>query len=159
VLDTGGTTAIEFDVNDGSFAASLSSIAGATLPASGTYYLQVRVTSTSSMRPYHLYVKVQSGAPTAETGPNNLADSGQPLAVSGWVSGAIAPAADNDVLPCPSTLATRCTRCPGRKTPSAEVPVPQRKHYFRGVHQNPGDCIVQAPKRCSSRTQPDCRGA
>jgi hypothetical protein len=49
--------------------------------------------------------------------------------------------------------------CPGRKMPSAEVPVPQREYYFRGMHQNPGDCIVQAPKRYASRTRPDWRGS
>lgn len=37
LFDTDGTTIIEVDVNDGSFAASSSSIAGATLPATGTY--------------------------------------------------------------------------------------------------------------------------
>jgi subtilisin-like proprotein convertase family protein len=99
LFDTDGTTIIEVDVNDGSFAASSSSIAGATLPANGTYYLQVRATSaTSSMRPYHLYFKLQSGAPTPETEPNNLADGGQPLPPSAWVSGAINPAGDNDVF-------------------------------------------------------------
>jgi subtilisin-like proprotein convertase family protein len=99
LFDTDGTTIIEVDVNDGSFAASSSSIAGATLPASGTYYLQVRTTSaTSSMRPYNLYFKLQSGAPTAETEPNNLGVGGQPLPSSGWVTGTISPAADNDVF-------------------------------------------------------------
>ncbi len=98
LFDTDGTTIIEVDVNDGSFAASSSSIAGATLPANGTYYLQVRATSaTSSMRPYHLYLKVQSGMPVAETEPNDLALGGQPLPPGGWVSGVINPAGDNDV--------------------------------------------------------------
>lgn len=97
LFDADGTTIIEVDVNDGSFAASSSSIAGATLPANGTYYLQVRATSAvSSMRPYHLYFQLRSGSPTAETEPNNLADGGEPLPPSGWVSGAIDPAGDND---------------------------------------------------------------
>lgn len=99
LFGTDGTTVIEVDVNDGSFAPSSSSIAGATLPASGTYYLQVRATSaTSSMRPYHLYLKVWGGAPLPETEPNDLGVGGQPIPGLGWVSGVIDPAGDNDVF-------------------------------------------------------------
>ncbi|MBK8988770.1 MAG: proprotein convertase P-domain-containing protein [Chloroflexi bacterium] len=99
LFDTDGTTVIEVDVNDGSFAASSSSIAGATLPAAGTYYLQVRsTTATTTMRPYDLYFQLRSGSPVAETEPNNASDGGQALPPSGWVSGVIDPAADNDVF-------------------------------------------------------------
>lgn len=48
------------------------------------------------MRPYHLYFQLRSGSPTAETEPNNLTDGGQPLPPSGWASGVIDPAGDND---------------------------------------------------------------
>ncbi|HRQ40767.1 MAG TPA: proprotein convertase P-domain-containing protein [Chloroflexota bacterium] len=99
IYDTDGTTILETDVNDGSFAASSSSIAGLTLPSNGTYYIRVRSTSaTATMRPYDLYFQLQSGTPVAETEPNNAADGGQPLPASGWVTGTINPAADNDVF-------------------------------------------------------------
>jgi hypothetical protein len=54
---------IEFDDNDGSFGSSSSTIAGATLPAAGTYYLQVRhFSATSPLRPYNLYPAAQRHA-------------------------------------------------------------------------------------------------
>ncbi len=99
LFSTDGITVIEEDINDGSFGAFSSSIAGATLPAPGTYYLRVQHSSpTNQLRPYFLYLKVQSGAPTPETEPNLLGSGGQPLPVSGWVSGVIDPAADHDAF-------------------------------------------------------------
>ncbi|MBX3059499.1 MAG: proprotein convertase P-domain-containing protein [Anaerolineae bacterium] len=99
VFDTDGVTLIEFDDDDGTFGGLSSSIAGATLPVAGTYYLEVKhFSATSQLRPYDLYFQLQSGAPTPETEPNNLADGGQPLPASGWVTGTINPAADNDVF-------------------------------------------------------------
>ncbi|MBE2201341.1 MAG: immune inhibitor A [Anaerolinea sp.] len=99
LIDTDGVTILETDVNDGSFAASSSSIAGTTLPAAGTYYIRVRATSTTAtMRPYDLYFQLQSGSPVAETEPNDISAGGQALPPSGWVSGAIDPAGDNDVF-------------------------------------------------------------
>ncbi len=97
LLAPDGTTVIEEDDNDGSFGASSSSIAGATAPASGTYFLRVRgFAATTTIRPYELYVQVRGGAPTAETEPNNTTDGGQPLPASQWVSGLISAATDND---------------------------------------------------------------
>jgi subtilisin-like proprotein convertase family protein len=101
LLDADGVTIIETDVDDGSFAASSSSIAGAVLPANGIYFLLVRSTSNTvgaEMRPYDLYFQLRRGVPTAEVEPNGLADGGQPLPFGGWVSGAINPALDNDVF-------------------------------------------------------------
>lgn len=99
IYDVDGTTILETDVNDGSFGASSSSIAGLTLPSNGTYYIRVRSTSaTATIRPYDLYFQLQSGSPVAETEPNNTTDGGQPLPASGWVTGTINPAADNDVF-------------------------------------------------------------
>lgn len=89
VLDyTGGL--IEKDDNDGSFGANSSSIAGAELRYTGTYYLEVQhIAANTQIRPYTLYVKVQSGAPVPEVEPNSDANSANSLPDSGWVSGSI----------------------------------------------------------------------
>lgn len=97
LLSTDGVTILETDLNDGSFNASSSTIAGLALPASGTYYLRVTHNVTiSTIRPYALYLQVQNGAPTAEVEANNDPANANPLPVNGWVSGAIDPAADVD---------------------------------------------------------------
>ena len=97
LLGTDGTTVLEADLNDGSFNASSSSIAGATLPATGTFFLRVRHnTATGTIRPYHLHVRVQSGAPVAEVEANNTPATATPLPASGWVSGSVDPVADAD---------------------------------------------------------------
>jgi subtilisin-like proprotein convertase family protein len=89
-----GTTVIEFDDDNGSFAGLSSSIAGATIPSAGTYFLRVDdfTAGTTSERPYELYIRVQSGAPTLETEPNNSPATANPLPAGGWVSGARDPA-------------------------------------------------------------------
>src|SRR5947207_10798584 len=57
LLGTDGTTVIETDLNDGTFNASSSSIAGALIPSSGTFFLRVRHnTATGTIRPYDLYL-------------------------------------------------------------------------------------------------------
>ncbi len=97
LFGTDGTTVIEFDNDDGSFGTTSSSIAGATLPASGTYFLQVRHNSaTSQLRPYRLHLRVQSGVPTPETEPNDTQATANPLPPSGWMSGETSSAADLD---------------------------------------------------------------
>ncbi|MFZ2487499.1 MAG: proprotein convertase P-domain-containing protein, partial [Anaerolineae bacterium] len=89
-----GTTVIESDNDDGSFSATASTIAGATLPSAGTYYLQVRHNSaTSQLRPYYLYLRVQSGSPTPESESNDTPAAANALPANGWVSGARDPAA------------------------------------------------------------------
>ncbi|MCB0201790.1 MAG: pre-peptidase C-terminal domain-containing protein, partial [Anaerolineae bacterium] len=88
-----GTTVIEFDEDDGSFGSLSSSIAGATLPADGTYYLAVNhFSATAQLRPYHLHLRVQSGSPVPETEPNDTPATANPLPPSGWVSGTRNPA-------------------------------------------------------------------
>ncbi len=90
-----GTTVIESDDNDGSYGASASTIAGATLPSAGTYYLRVKnFSATSQLRPYELWVRLQSGAesPVPETEPNDTPATANPLPGNGWVSGARNPA-------------------------------------------------------------------
>jgi subtilisin-like proprotein convertase family protein len=62
LLASDGATVIETDNNDGSLGPQSSTIAGATIPAAGTYYL--RVDSPQANVPvveYELYLDVQSG--------------------------------------------------------------------------------------------------
>lgn len=97
LLASDGTTVIELDNDDGSFGASSSSIAGATVPAAGTYFLRVRYQSSTTLtiHPYRLHLQVRSGAPVAETEPNDTFP-GQPLPASGWVSGSTSATTDVD---------------------------------------------------------------
>jgi subtilisin-like proprotein convertase family protein len=90
LLNTDGTTVIENDPNDGTFNASSSSIAGALIPATGTYFLRVRHNvATSTIRPYDLHFNRLSGSPVAEVESNNTPATANPLPASGWVSGTI----------------------------------------------------------------------
>ena len=94
VFASDGTTLIEFDDDDGSLANLSPTIAGATLPTAGTYYLQVKhFDDTNSIRPYFLHVELQSGAPTPEVEPNDTPGTANPLPANGWVSGTRNPAA------------------------------------------------------------------
>jgi hypothetical protein len=88
-----GTTLIEFDDDDGTFGTLSSTIAGATIPVSGTYYLEVKhFSATSQLRNYDLYLKVQTGSPTAEVEANDTPATANAMPGSGWVSGARNPA-------------------------------------------------------------------
>ncbi len=94
---TDGSTLIETDLNDGTFGASSSSIAGASIPSAGTYFLEVRGgTATAQIRPYDLHVQLRSGAPVAEVEPNDTTVTATPLPASGWVSGARGTTTDAD---------------------------------------------------------------
>ena len=77
LIASDGTTEIEFDDDDGSFGSLASSIAGATLPGSGTFYLRVNhfTTATGQLRPYYLYLRLQSGSPTHENEPKDTPDT------------------------------------------------------------------------------------
>lgn len=90
-----GATVIEFDDDNGTYAALSPSIAGATLPTTGTYYIKVSdfTAGTTSERGYDLYFRLQSGAPTAEAEPNDTPATATPLPANGWVSGVRNPAA------------------------------------------------------------------
>src|SRR6185295_4691421 len=81
LLASDGTTVIEFDDDNGSFAGLSSSIAGATIPTTGTYYLKINdfTAGTASERPYELYLRLQSGAPTPEIEGNNTPATANPL--------------------------------------------------------------------------------
>src|SRR5690606_7962581 len=96
ILDTDGTTTLEFDDDNGVLGGLSSSIAGLTIPANGTYYIRVNhFSATNQLRPYDLYVQVQSGSPVAETEPND-SQPGELLPVSGWVSGSTSSTTDAD---------------------------------------------------------------
>ena len=94
VIASDGTTVLETDLDDGTFGATSSSIAGTLIPSPGTYYLRVRENTTATIRPYHLHFQLQSGAPVPETEPNDAAP--QPLPASGWVSGSTSAVSDVD---------------------------------------------------------------
>lgn len=89
-----GTTVIEFDDDNGSFGTLSSSIAGATIPTTGTYYIKVNDFDVDDHeRGYDLYVKVQTGSPTAEAESNDTPATANTVPASGWISGSRNPAA------------------------------------------------------------------
>jgi MYXO-CTERM domain-containing protein len=95
LLRADGATVVEEDDDNGSFGVLGSAIAGATLPATETYYVRVgHFDATAQIRPYHLHVQRRSGAPAAETEPNDVTP--QPLA-GGWVAGATDSTTDVDL--------------------------------------------------------------
>jgi hypothetical protein len=85
LLGSDGTTAIERDDNDGRLNGS-SGIAGARIPTSGTYYLEVSSKLTQTIRPYDLWLDVRSGSPVQEAEPNDTEDTATPIG-DGVVSG------------------------------------------------------------------------
>jgi len=95
LLASDGTTLIEFDDDNGSFAGLSSSIAGATIPTAGTYFLQVNdfTAGTTSERPYELHFRIQTGTPTPEVEANDTPATANVLPAGGWVSGTRNPAA------------------------------------------------------------------
>ena len=92
LLAANGTTEIEVDDDDGTLGPLSPSIAGAHVPAAGTYYLKVENASSvaSGIGAYDLYLDVRSGTPTPDVEP------GGTLPSSRWVSGFIADAFDSD---------------------------------------------------------------
>ncbi len=98
LLASDGTTVIEFDDDNGTFAGLSSSIAGATIPTTGTYFIKVNdfTAGTASERSYDLYLKVQSGSPTPEVEGNDTPAAANVLPNSGWVSGARNTAASTE---------------------------------------------------------------
>jgi uncharacterized repeat protein (TIGR01451 family) len=95
LLASDGTTLIEFDDDNGAFAGLSSTVAGATIPTTGTYFLKLNdfTAGTASERPYELHLRVQSGSPTPEVESNDSPGTANPLPANGWVSGARNPAA------------------------------------------------------------------
>lgn len=95
LIGTDGTTIIETDLDDGSFATTASNIAGRTVPSSGIYYLRVTgSTATTQIRPYDLYVQVQATAPGPEVEPNDSTATATPLNSARHMTGAISSATD-----------------------------------------------------------------
>jgi len=94
LLDVDGATLIEFDDDNGSFAGFSSSMAGATIPVAGTYYLKVNdfTAGTTSERSYEMHFRLQSGTPTDEVEANDTPATANPLAASGWMTGTRNPA-------------------------------------------------------------------
>ncbi|NUP13594.1 MAG: hypothetical protein HOW73_46760, partial [Polyangiaceae bacterium] len=99
LIASDGTTIIETDDNDGVLSTTSSSIAGATIPAAGTYYVRVRHSSAATqMRPYDLHFRLRSGAANAEVEPNDATATPQTLPAGGdWISGSLTSATDVDV--------------------------------------------------------------
>ncbi len=96
LIASDGSTILESDADNGTFGSTSSSIAGTVIPATGTYYIRVKHASAATqLRPYDLYVQVQSGSPVAETEPNDPIP-GQPLPAGGWVSGSTSSTTDQD---------------------------------------------------------------
>ncbi len=94
-----GTTVLESDDDNGSFSATSSAIGGTIIPADGTYYVRVDgFSTTATITPYYLHVRVQSGAPTAEVEPNNDTTTATPLAASGWMTGTMLATTDPDLF-------------------------------------------------------------
>jgi uncharacterized repeat protein (TIGR01451 family) len=92
LLDTDGTTVIEFDEDSGSFPEASSVIGGAILPTSGTYFIRLTDFVADTEMPYELHFRLQSGTPAPEVEANDTPATANPLSASGWVSGARNPA-------------------------------------------------------------------
>jgi len=93
-----GTTEIEFDDDNGSFAGLSSGIAGALITTTGTHFIRVNdfTAGTTSELPYELHLRIQSAAPTPEVEANDTPATANPLPASGHVSGARNPAAGTE---------------------------------------------------------------
>jgi subtilisin-like proprotein convertase family protein len=93
IIGTDGTTVVETDLDDGTFGTTSPGIAGATAPATGTYFVRiVNNSATSETFNYNLDVTVRSGGPTAEVEPNETTGTATPIPGSGgWVSGVVGP--------------------------------------------------------------------
>ena len=84
-------TELEVDDDDGSFPANSSSIAGAEIPAAGTYHLRVDATTAGQLVPYDVVLDVQSDAPSAEVEPNGQRENAQVLGDVRFMSGTKGP--------------------------------------------------------------------
>jgi subtilisin-like proprotein convertase family protein len=99
IIASDGTTVLESDDDSGSFSGTSSAISGTVIPAAGTYYISVDgISTTNTITPYHLHVRILSGSPTAEVEPNNDTTNANPLPASGWVSGNISATTDPDLF-------------------------------------------------------------
>lgn len=88
LLEGPAETTIEADDNDGSQFGTASSIAGAKIPADGTYYLKVEDARGAAATPaaYDLYLALRSGVANEELEKNDEFKAANPL-VNGEVKG------------------------------------------------------------------------
>jgi subtilisin-like proprotein convertase family protein len=96
-LEDENSIPIEVDDDNGSQSAQSPSIAGAVIPTTGTYYLEISDDGGdegASENPYYLYFQLRAGSPTTEGEPNPP-ESATPLG-SGSLSGTRNPAGDAD---------------------------------------------------------------
>lgn len=96
LLASDGVTVLESDLDNGTFGAAASSIAGAPIPADGAYFLRVTHGVAGQLRPYDLYLKLQRGIPTFEVEPNEAPNKAQPVPPGGWIFGAASALTDID---------------------------------------------------------------
>lgn len=98
LIASDGTTTIEFDDDNGTFAALSSTIAGATIPTTGTYFLRVNdfTAGTTSERPYELWFARKSAAPMSEMESNDTPATANVLPANGLVSGTRGSPIDQD---------------------------------------------------------------
>jgi subtilisin-like proprotein convertase family protein/N-acetylneuraminic acid mutarotase len=83
-------TLVEEDQDDGSFSPPASSLAGVPIPATGMYYLRVRMPNdTEPVDPYQLYVRLTSATPAAESEPNNSPAQANALTLPGLITATI----------------------------------------------------------------------
>ncbi len=99
LLGADGVTAIEVDLENGSFGASSSNIAGAEIPADGTYFLEVsHPLPDGQLRVYDVYLQLRSSAPVSEVEPNGPSSvMANPLS-GGYVSGVYALDDERDIF-------------------------------------------------------------
>ena len=99
LLGADGVTAIEVDLKNGSFGPSSSSIAGAVIPANGTYFLEVsHPLPDGQLRVYDVYLQLRSNAPVSEVEPNGPSSvMANPLS-GGYVSGVYDLADERDLF-------------------------------------------------------------
>ena len=96
VYDADGTTILEEDNDDGSLAATSSSIAGLTFATGGVKYIRiVENAGTGEIRPYDFYYRVVSGTATnADVEPNDVFGGTSTVPANGFFSGAISATTD-----------------------------------------------------------------
>ncbi|HEY8205969.1 MAG TPA: proprotein convertase P-domain-containing protein [Myxococcaceae bacterium] len=96
LLDTDGVTVLQSDDDNGSFSGSASSIAGAVLPRSGTFFLRVADFGFGFVSPYDLSFRLQDVASAPEVEPNDTPATAQPFPAGGFVDGVLSSYTDAD---------------------------------------------------------------
>jgi cysteine-rich repeat protein len=98
LIASDGTTVIDADDDNGAQGTFSSTIAGRTIPASGTYYVKVDgFNGTTVIRPYDLHFRVQTSVQKAEAEPNDSVGTATPITTAGRVTGALSALSDIDI--------------------------------------------------------------